>query len=126
MAWIVINTGDSGGDSSDGCLMIGPAFFVLGLGGWGGYKIGILCLNILGANGFLWEEWLGGYLGFVLACVVLPLVGMYFIGRNLLVGIIIFSLIVIGFISLIILNKIGIISTSECNVFFEFLGKWLN
>ena len=126
MAWIFINTGDSGGDSSDGCLMIGPLLLVLGVGAGGGYYLAALCLNILSANGFLWEEWLGGYLGFVLACVVLPLVGMYFIGRNLLVGIIIFSLIVISFISLIILNKIGIISTSECNVFFEFLGKWLN
>ena len=126
MAWIVINTGDSGGDNSDGCLMIGPLLLVLGVGAGGGYYLAALCLNILSANGFLWEEWFGGYLGFVLACVVFPLVGMYFIGRNLLVGIIIFSLIVISFISLIILNKIGIISTSECNVFFEFLGKWLN
>jgi hypothetical protein len=106
--------------------MIGPLLLVLGVGAGGGYYLAALCLNILSANGFLWEEWFGGYLGFVLACVVFPLVGMYFIGRNLLVGIIIFSLIAVSFISLIILNKFGIISTSECHALFEFLGKWLN
>jgi hypothetical protein len=126
MAWIVINTGDSGGDNSDGCLMVGPLFLVLVVGGVGGYYLAALCCNILSANGLLWEEWLGGYFGLILACVVFPLVGMYFIGRNLLVGIIIFSLIVFGFISLIILNKFGFVSTSECNAIFEFLEKWLN
>lgn len=127
MAWIVINTGDSGGDNSQGCLMVGQhLFFTLGLGGYGGYTLGLLCLNILSANGLLWDEWLGGYFGLILAYVVLPLIGMYFIGRNLLVGIVIFSLIVFGFISLIILNKFGFVSTSECNEFFECLEKWLN
>jgi hypothetical protein len=129
MAWIFINTGDSGGDSSDGCLMIGPLLLVLGVGAGGGYTLGLLCLNILSANGLLWDEWLGGYgayLGLAIVCVVFPLVGMYFIGRNLRVGIVIFSLIVFGYISLIILNKFGFVSTSECNAIFEFLEKWLN
>jgi hypothetical protein len=109
--------------------MVGPLLLVLGVGAGGGYTLGLLCLNILSANGLLWDEWLGGYgayLGFAIVCVVFPLVGMYFIGRNLRVGIVIFSLIVFGFISLIILNKFGFVSTSECNAIFEFLEKWLN
>lgn len=129
MALILINTDDSEGDNSGGCLTVGPMLLVLGIGGYGGYTFGLLCLNILSANGFLWDECLGGYGGYFFAGLVyvaLPLIGMYFIGRNLLVGIIIFSLIAVSFISLIILNKFGIISTSECHALFEFLGKWLN